>query len=135
MVQQPWVINQQIFHTMFYDGGDEAVVNLFEYDEYSIKRNIIRYFQHDHVELSYPSKQFCVRYIYASVIEHWFENPTKCGFFDSNILYNNSGAWYDDHWNIFEFLVQHIGNPLMYRVEGVLATIEHAEHELLLMGV
>ncbi len=120
---------------MFYDGGDEAVVNLFEYDEYSIKRNIIRYFQHDHVELSYPSKQFCVRYVYAKIIETNFGIESRTSFNDPTLLHNNSGIWYNDTWDIFDMMNQNIGDPCQYFCDGVQQTILYAQQELLLINI
>ena len=91
MVSTIWKLNQQIFHKMFYNQQDEHVVKLFEKDEYSIKRNIQRYFQLDEMELSYPSKQFCVRYVYATIIEANYGNDSREIFNDSTLLYDNGG--------------------------------------------
>ena len=135
MVSTIWKLNQQIFHKMFYNQQDEHVVKLFEKDEYSIKRNIQRYFQLDEMELSYPSKQFCVRYVYATIIEANYGNDSREIFNDSTLLYDNGGIWYEDCWGIFDMMKKNIGNPCQYFCDGVQQTILYAQQELLLINI
>ncbi len=135
MVSPIWKLNQQIFHSMFYNHSDEHVVKQFEIDEHSIKRNILRYFQFNDMELSYPSKQFCVRYVYAKIIETNFGIESRTSFNDPTLLHNNSGIWYNDTWDIFDMMKQNIGDPCQYFCDGVQQTILYAQQELLLINI
>lgn len=135
MVSNIWKINQQIFHHLYYNNDDDCVDVQYENDYYSTIINCLRYFQFDFLELSYPSKQFCVRYIYAHFLQEEYGEDCEKIFNDSALLYNNDRSWYDDDCGIFGLLTTHVGNPLLYQTDGVRKTIYYAQQEFGLVGV